>query len=379
MTSRTFRGAVLLTAVAALTACASNRPTYTPAPFTPAPIDTAAFGPGVDAFALVLDASSSMAEDRSANFFAAKDIVSQLNRTIPELGYEGSLVTFGPGCMLDKGLARIWYGPEVYRTAPLGEALAGVKCAGGVTPMELGVEDGGSALGEVSGRVAIFVVSDFEDIDTKKVIGQLEALKAAHGDRVCVHAIQVGANAEGAGARQSVAAASGCGSAIAASEIASPAAMAAYVQRVLLAPVARVADTDGDGVPDDRDRCPGTPAGANVNSVGCWWAGSEDVLFDFDKADIKSTLMLDEAIEILRRNPDIRVEVQGHTDNVGDADYNMGLSLRRANAVRDYMISQGISPSRLQAEGYGETKPHFSNDSEQGRALNRRVTLHPYR
>ncbi len=148
---------------------------------------------------------------------------------------------------------------------------------------------------------------------------------------------------------------------------------------MLLAPAQRVGDADGDGVPDDRDRCPGTPAGANVNQVGCWWVGADDVLFDFDKAEIKSTFMLDEAVEVLKQNPDVMVEVQGHTDNIGNPDYNVGLSERRANAVRDYMISKGIPSSRLTAKGYGATRPHFSNDSEQGRALNRRVQLRPYR
>ncbi|MGD1977098.1 MAG: OmpA family protein, partial [Gammaproteobacteria bacterium] len=94
--------------------------------------------------------------------------------------------------------------------------------------------------------------------------------------------------------------------------------------------------------------------------------------------DIKSTFMLDEAVEILKANPEVKVEVQGHTDNVGDPDYNLGLSQRRAVVVRDYMIRKGIDPNRLRATGYGMTRPHFSNDSEQGRALNRRVELHPY-
>jgi OOP family OmpA-OmpF porin len=229
--------------------------------------------------------------------------------------------------------------------------------------------------------MAIIIVSDFREIDVKAAKAKLAGLQAKYGNRVCVHGIQVGAEAAGPAARDEIAGASGCGSSVAASEIATPTAVAAYVERVLLAPpaAARVADGDRDGVPDDRDRCPNTPAGANVNAVGCWWAGSEDVLFDFDKAEVKGTLMLDEAVEILRLNPEISVEVQGHTDNTGDANYNMDLSLRRANAVRDYMISKGISPSRLRAEGFGESQPHFSNDTAEGRARNRRVTLHPIR
>jgi OOP family OmpA-OmpF porin len=103
------------------------------------------------------------------------------------------------------------------------------------------------------------------------------------------------------------------------------------------------------------------------------------VLFDFDKAVIKSTFMLDEAITLLKGNPEINVEIQGHTDNVGDPAYNVNLSQRRADAVMEYMIANGVSSSRLRAKGYGDTRPHESNASEKGRALNRRVELHPYR
>ena len=75
----------------------------------------------------------------------------------------------------------------------------------------------------------------------------------------------------------------------------------------------------------------------------------------------------------------INVEIQGHTDNVGDPAYNVNLSQRRADAVMEYMIANGVSSSRLRAKGYGDTRPHVSNASDQGRALNRRVELHPYR
>lgn len=379
MSIKPARIALALTLAAFVAGCASNKPTYQPAPFTPATIPTGDYVPRVDAFALVMDTSSSMADNRHSDFFAAKDVVGQLNRTIPELGYQGALVTFGSGCMMDKGLARVWYGPETYSTAALGDALASITCAGGPTPMELGIEAGGGAATDTTGQVAVIVVSDFEDIDTKAAAGAIADIKQTYGDRVCLHAIQVGNNAGGADDRAAVAGGTSCGSAVSASELGSPAAMAAYVERVLLAPAPKSNDDDGDGVANADDRCPGTPAGANVNLVGCWWVGADDILFDFDKAEIKSTLMLDEAVEVLKVNPDVNVEVQGHTDNVGDPDYNVGLSERRANAVRDYMISKGIPSSRLRAKGYGMTRPHVSNDSEQGRALNRRVELHPYR
>jgi len=100
------------------------------------------------------------------------------------------------------------------------------------------------------------------------------------------------------------------------------------------------------------------------------------VLFDFNKATIKpeSYRVLDEAAQILKDNPKISVEIQGHTDNIGSDAYNQKLSERRAQAVANYFIAQhGIDPKRLKAVGYGESRPIASNDTEEGRALNRRV------
>jgi OOP family OmpA-OmpF porin len=79
----------------------------------------------------------------------------------------------------------------------------------------------------------------------------------------------------------------------------------------------------------------------------------------------------------LKTNPTLTGEVQGHTDSTASAEYNQELSEARAKAVRDYFIKQGIAPGRIQAVGYGETRPVASNDSPEGRALNRRVELHP--
>ena len=374
------RPAILVVVFAVMSVgCASNRPTYQPNAFSPARIDTQNYVPGVGSFVILMDSSSSMAEDRSQKFFAAKDTAAALNATIPELGYQGAFATFGPGCLLNKGLAKVHYGPVVYSTSDLASAMGGIKCAGGVSPLDLGVTASGAAKDASSGEMALIVISDFQDIDAKKAS---KALKALNEDgRVCFHGVQVGSNSKGAKLRDELAGAASCGSSVTADQISSPTAMGDYVTRILLAPApaSTARDSDGDGVPDDRDRCPGTPAGANVNQVGCWWVGDDNVLFDFDKAVIKSTFMLDEAVDVLKRNPDVNVEVQGHTDNVGDPDYNVGLSQRRADAVRDYMITKGIAPSRLRSKGYGMTRPHFSNDSEQGRALNRRVELHPYR
>jgi OOP family OmpA-OmpF porin len=87
----------------------------------------------------------------------------------------------------------------------------------------------------------------------------------------------------------------------------------------------------------------------------------------------------DEALAILKKEPTLKVEVQGHTDNVGARAYNQKLSERRAKAVMEYFIDKGIEPERLSAAGYGFSRPTASNDTREGRTLNRRVELKPIR
>jgi OOP family OmpA-OmpF porin len=102
-------------------------------------------------------------------------------------------------------------------------------------------------------------------------------------------------------------------------------------------------------------------------------------MYDFDSAEIKSEAfpMLDEAVLILKKNPEIKVEIDGHTDNVGPAAYNMTLSERRAKSIMKYFVDHGVEAERLTIKGFGFTKPAASNDTKEGRAKNRRVELTP--
>jgi len=136
-------------------------------------------------------------------------------------------------------------------------------------------------------------------------------------------------------------------------------------------------DTDEDLVYDYLDRCPNTPRGAFVNKVGCWVL--EGVEFGWDKWDIKPHYYpyLDEVVAVLLRNPNLKVEIQGHTDSRGSAIYNQSLSEKRANGVMDYFLKRGIDSERLSAAGYGLTRPIASNLTPEGRAQNRRVELKP--
>jgi len=103
----------------------------------------------------------------------------------------------------------------------------------------------------------------------------------------------------------------------------------------------------------------------------------DNVLFDFDKADLKeeSYPALDHLLGILLDNPNEVVEISGHTDNVGSNEYNLTLSERRAAAVVDYLVVKGIPQENLVSKGYGEEYPITTNDTEDGRELNRRVEM----
>jgi len=144
-------------------------------------------------------------------------------------------------------------------------------------------------------------------------------------------------------------------------------------------PVADV-DSDGDGVMDRYDRCPDTPRGSKVNSYGC-----PDILlvltginFKFDSSQIEpnSEVILDRGVDTLKKVDSIDVRIEGHTDSIGSDAYNLKLSERRANAVRDYLIQHGINGARLSTEGRGESQPVAPNDTDAGRYQNRRVEFH---
>jgi OOP family OmpA-OmpF porin len=147
------------------------------------------------------------------------------------------------------------------------------------------------------------------------------------------------------------------------------------------APTCDTLDGDGDGVNDCNDKCPNSQAGEVIGADGCAVKLTIDlkgVNFDFDKATLRpdAVVILDEAVAVLQKYPQLRVEVAGHTDSKGKDAYNQKLSERRAQAVYDYLTGKGIDASRLVGpNGYGETRPIDTNDTEEGRANNRRTEL----
>tara|TARA_R110000822_G_scaffold244860_8_gene373526 strand:+ start:11367 stop:12503 length:1137 start_codon:yes stop_codon:yes gene_type:complete len=178
-----------------------------------------------------------------------------------------------------------------------------------------------------------------------------------------------------------------------------------------------VVDSDGDGVPDDRDLCPGTPAGSAVDSRGCPSDSDgdgvpdyldkcpntavgvtvdkdgcpvetdspartfENVNFEFDRSDLTEYArgILDSASQVINSltssHSNLVVQIDGHTDAIGSPGYNMALSERRANSVKQYLVRKGVDANRIRTQAYGLTKPIATNDTDAGRALNRRAEV----
>lgn len=152
-------------------------------------------------------------------------------------------------------------------------------------------------------------------------------------------------------------------------------------------------DADQDGIIDTEDMCPKEPGEKNEEDPsknGCPQyvrriSGSSEIEitkqvdFEFDKAVIvpASYPILDEVVKLLKANPEIKLlSVEGHTDNVGKDEYNEQLSSLRAAAVVQYLTNRGIAAKRLKSKGWGTRKPKASNDTDEGRAKNRRVEFH---
>lgn len=154
------------------------------------------------------------------------------------------------------------------------------------------------------------------------------------------------------------------------------------VVREVPAPIPVDIDRDKDGVPDDRDQCPDTVAGARVDAHGCVREEQVVVLpnieFEFARAVLTANGRgeLDQVLRFLKDQPEIRLEVWGHTDDVGGDAYNLRLSQARAAAVAEFLTGSGIDAARIASAGFGETRPMADNQTEEGRARNRRVELH---
>ncbi|MCK4766763.1 MAG: OmpA family protein [Desulfobacula sp.] len=368
--------------------CAAKQTNTLPS-FEAEQFDKSMYTSKVDNFMILFDASSSMS--MYEKFDIAQALVYRMNDLIPEMGQTAGLRSFGHSPKVSKNSTELFYGMEKYISHNLENNFGKITEPGGTSPLYKAINATGTDLKGLSGAMnAVIIITDGLDLPGD-ILASAQGLKDLYGSSICFYPILVGDAKDGEALLKEIATIGDCGFYSTADQLATSAGLGSFVEKVFLekkiapaapAPAAPVVvikkDSDKDGVYDEDDQCPGTPLGATVNPVGCWVL--DNVLFDFNKDVIKPGAypLLDNVAKILEKNPVMGIELQGHCDNVGSAEYNMDLSMRRAHAVKNYLIGKGILKNRMATEGFGFTKPVALNGTDTGRSLNRRVELHPY-
>ena len=362
-----------------LSGCYAQKATQPIPAFTLTPFSANDYVSSIDNFVIVLDASSSMGNLYKGNekFDMAVQIVNRMNQTLPELGQNGALRSFGHSPAVSEKNTVLFYGMEKYSTKALGEKLKKISEAGGTSPMHTALDASGKEeLKAVSGKTAVIIISDGQpesDLESPITLKAAQALKDKLGPGLCYYPIFIGDNEKGAVLMDEIARIGKCGFSSNADNLLTNAGMAKFVEDVFLTkkPMAPAAKAVAP---------PATPAPVvlkGTNAQGIWVV--DEAYFDFDKSVVKPKAFdfLNEVADVLKTHPQITLKVQGHTDSIGTKAYNDALSIRRAQAVKTYLMNKGISGDRMTLEGFNFSKPVAPNSTPEGRALNRRVELHP--
>ena len=358
----------------------------------------------VDNFFFLIDASGSMSKrymdtgkDKALH---AKELLTAINARIPELDYDAGLMTLTP--------PRTYAVPAPYDPAAYGKAIGKLPrdpaVAGNLTALGRGLRAFDATLAGTSGSSAAFIVSDGMQNAGSPPLAVAQAM-AAERD-VCLHVISYATEPEGQALLAQITGLSDCSVLVPASALGSDEAIDDLLKKTIYK--GEVKDTDGDGVPDNLDKCPDTPAGVEVDADGCPKDTDRDgvpdyldqcpdtpmdlavdekgcpkpltvrldIKFDVDKADIKPAFAAELArfAKIAAKYPESAIVIEGHTDSTGSDEYNQGLSERRARAVEvELENAYGIDRDRISAKGYGESRPIASNETAEGRQRNRRV------
>ena len=299
---------------------------------------------------------------------------------------------------------------DSFDSGDLVSAVSTIKCPGGPSPMGKAIDAVKLDLLDHTGNNALIIITDGKNMGTESVAAAM-ALKEKFGEKLCLYPILVGNDAKGKELMDDLAQIGGCGFAVNADNLASGQQMADYVRAVF---VGNELDMDGDGVPDSLDKCAGTPLDVDIDEYGCPldsdgdgiadsldfcdgtpavvkvdYTGcpqlspeqgrailaSNEIVFDIGTAKITPAArkQLDDIATAMDANPNLDFIVEGHTDDMGSLAANMGLSQTRAQTVVGYLVSKGISSSRLTPKGYGAEQPVAVNDTWLGRSKNRRV------
>jgi OOP family OmpA-OmpF porin len=325
-------------------------------------------------FVLLVDQSGEMNKtynQKSMNFIA-REVAEKIINNIPtDAPMQGAIYVYGVMAAKDHDkIQRVQMFSAFNRDKFKREFNNEAKPQSGPSSLSVALRETTGILQNAQGRTAVIIISGGNLTDTGEPSTEAINLKRAYRDNVCIFTILVGKSKKGGKFLNELTEKGGCGFPYSADSLSSGKQVKWYVKQIF---EGTAGDADADGVPDAQDQCPGTPKGAPVDSRGCWVVNN--INFDTGKYDIKPVYygQLNEIASIMNANANIKITIEGHTDNVGGDDYNQKLSEQRANAVMQYLTSADVDPFRLRAVGKGEGQPVASNDTSNGRALNRRI------
>jgi OmpA-OmpF porin, OOP family len=354
--------------------CAAKQPVQPIPAFTPTRFDANEWVSSVDNFLIILDASSSMDDTYAGNkkFAVATEIVKRLGYTLPELGQNAGLRSFGHDPKVSSENTVLFYGMERYTQKGLAEKLVLISSAGGTSTMHEALTAAGQDLVNYSGKTAVVIISDAQPewgLASPVTLNAAQELKDQKGADICFYPVFVGDDEKGMVLMEDIARIGQCGFSSTADKLLTGDGMGMFVQDAFLTskPVAAAPAPKEEPAPIE-----------GLDAKGAWTV--DEAYFDFDKATVKpeAFYFLDKIVSVLKSRPELDVNIHGHTDNVGTKAYNDVLSLKRANAVKTYLMNRGIDENRLFCQGFGFSDPAASNTTDQGRALNRRVELIPF-
>ncbi|MFO7727139.1 MAG: OmpA family protein [Desulfonatronovibrio sp.] len=322
--------------------------------------------PKAENFIYYVDNSGSMGfdyeETGKEKQAVAKDLLLAINEELPELEANYGVYTYG--------IYKEFQPVKSFNRQAMDDAFQAIPedfdIFGRQTPMGAGLIKLDGPLSRLQDRMAVVVVTDGESNLGPHPKDVMQDMYSRYGNRICFHFISLAQTDEEKAYVDELAGLDSCSVKAQAGQLENESARADFIERVFY-------DTRTVTVAPEPEPEP-KPEPEPAEEVIVF----SNINFDFDSAAIKSEYdeMLEEAADIIKDSSDKKVVIEGHTCNIGPAEYNMDLSERRAQSVADFLVDEGISSDRLETEGYGLTKPKFDNDTRQGRALNRRVEMH---
>tara|TARA_B100000686_G_scaffold170684_1_gene177902 strand:- start:2843 stop:3988 length:1146 start_codon:yes stop_codon:yes gene_type:complete len=357
-----FRSIALAVVAILLVGCATTTQPLS-GNFNAKQLSTANYAKKADTFVIIHDASSSMANNYMGRpkIDISKEILSNMNQTIPQLDFNSGLTSFGNG-------VNVHFGLTSHSRDGLSKVIEGLTSASGPSPMDAGIKTTSNKFlrGLGLGKISMFIISDgISDIsnsggskERNAAIKAAKKIKDQLGDRVCIYPVQIGNEPGGKEFMSKLAKIGGCGFLTNHRHISSPESMASFVIMTLLGPI------------EDK--------ALSSNKISL----SADALFDFDGTILRKEgkESLDNLIADLGNVKFDVIVAIGYTDRIGSESYNKKLSIKRAEVVKNYLVStHNIDPNDISIDGKGEANPITGADECTSKGESLKACLQPDR